>query len=140
MVKDKKSKKENNILYKNKNSTMTMRSAKMKFLRKMANDSYGSSIFASVMSDDLEPRVRIVIRDIFGEQSIMNDVVTIDPRSPIDYPDLELTELITALENEFKITIDEDDYYKLCPLIYENGGCKITLDDIIKLVSDAINI
>lgn len=48
----------------------------------------------------------------------------------MDYPDLELTELITALENEFKITIGE--YDSLCPQIYE--GCKLTVDNIIRLV------
>lgn len=135
MVKDKKLKK-NNILYKNKRSTMTMRSDKMKVvreLRKFADDSYGSLIFASVMSDDLEPRVRNVIKEQF-QQYVVNDIFTIDPRAPMDFPDIELTELIIALEDEFRIKIDEVDYYKLCPLIYENGGCKITVDDIIKLV------
>jgi acyl carrier protein len=136
MVKDKKLKK-NNILYKNKKSTMTMRSDKMKVvreLRKFADDSYGSLIFASVMSDDLETRVRNVIKEQF-QQYVVNDIFTIDPRAPMDFPDIELTELIIALEDEFRIKIDEVDYYKLCPLIYENGGCKITVDDIIKLVS-----
>jgi acyl carrier protein len=136
MVKDKKLKK-NNILYKNKRSTMTMRSDKMKVvreLRKFADDSYGSLIFASVMSDDLETRVRNVIKEQF-QQYVVNDIFTIDPRAPMDFPDIELTELIIALEDEFRIKIDEVDYYKLCPLIYENGGCKITVDDIIKLVS-----
>ena len=132
MVKDKKLKK-NNILYKNKKSTMTMRSDKMKVvreLRKFADDSYGSLIFASVMSDDLETRVRNFIKEQF-QQYVVNDIFTIDP---MDFPDIELTELIMALEDEFRITINEVDYYKLCPLIYENGGCKITVDDIIKLV------
>ena len=136
MVKDKKLKK-NNILYKNKRSTMTMRSDKMKVvreLRKFADDSYGSLIFASVMSDDLETRVRNVIKEQF-QQYVVNDIFTIDPRAPRDVPAIELTELIIALEDEFRIKIDEVDYYKLCPLIYENGGCKITVDDIIKLVS-----
>ena len=112
-----------------------MRSDKMKVvreLRKFADDSYGSLIFASVMSDDLETRVRNVIKEQF-QQYVVNDI-TIDPRAPMDFPDIELTELIIALEDEFRIKIDEVDYYKLCPLIYENGGCKITVDDIIKLV------
>jgi hypothetical protein len=52
----------------------------------------------------------------------------------MDYPELELTELIIALENEFKITIGEDEYDWLCPQINEGGGCKLTIDDIIRLV------
>jgi hypothetical protein len=125
-MKDKQLKK-NNILYNNKKSTMTMRSAKMKVVNEKTADDYGS--FISIMSDDTATRVRAII----GEQfQLVNDVFTIVPRYPMDYPDLELTELITALENEFKITIGEYDW--LCPQIYEGGGCKLTVDNIIRLV------
>jgi acyl carrier protein len=130
MVKDKKLKKNN----KHKKSTMTMRSDKMKVVRDMTNDTY-SSMTSVISSDDAAIRERIikVLKDENFQKYFVNDeVFTIEPENPLTYPDLVLTELIIALENEFNIRIN--DYSNLCPKIMEGGGCTFTVDDIIKLV------
>jgi hypothetical protein len=130
MVKDKKLKKNN----KHKKSTMTMRSDKMKVVGNMTNDTY-SSMTSVISSDDAAIRERIikVLKDENFQKYFVNDeVFTIEPENPLNYPDLVLTELIIALENEFNIRIN--DYSNLCPKIMEGGGCTFTVDDIIKLV------
>jgi len=135
MVKDKKLKKNN----KHKKSTMTMRSDKMKVVGDMTNDTY-SSITSVISSDDAAIRERIikVLKDENFQKYFVNDeVFTIEPENPLNYPDLVLTELIIALENEFNIRIN-DYYSNLCPKIMEGGGCTFTVDDIIKLVNSEV--
>lgn len=110
MVKDKKLKQKNNILYKNKNikSTMTMsRSAQMKVAQEQLTTAveYGSNSF-TIQADDKDILDRIT--SIIQKQLPNVDVSQLDAIFP-NVDSIDILELVIEIEEEFKIIITEDD-------------------------------